>query len=76
MATRALLHPQSVPAAVAAALAAYEASLAGTAARERATAELLAASRHVMGGDLALGAPYPPAVMHQRASSADSLPAR
>jgi hypothetical protein len=75
MITRTLLHLQSVPAAAAAALAAYEASAAGTAARERATAELLAASRRVMAADPALDA-GPPAVMHRRGVSADSLPAR
>lgn len=67
---------QSVPAAAAAASTAYEDSVAGTAARERATAELLAASRRVMARDLDLGIPLPPAVMHRRGVSAESLPAR
>jgi hypothetical protein len=68
------VHTQSLPAAAEAASAAYEASAANTAARERATAELLAASRRIMsGGELATSTPLLAPGLHTRAGSAGSL---
>jgi hypothetical protein len=70
-----LLRVQPLSAA-AAASAAYEASAAGTAARERATAELLAASRRIVSRELAPNAAYLAPAMNPRAGSAASIPPR